>query len=185
MHQKIIISEDIELTRMYDEDAESIARHIHDKTIYKNTLKVPYPYLLEDAHQFLQHVKQFERDFEKQKDWAIRIHGELCGGIGLLFNFGVNSHRSEIGYWLTKSWRGRGIMQQVILKFSEFCFSVYGLVRLEAHVFLHNPASQQVLNRTGFEKEGLIKAAYIKDGEILDAMLFAKIAQGKTEYRSK
>ena len=176
MYHKITISDAVVLSQIQANDANSIARHIHDPDIYKNTLRIPYPYTVENANHFITAVQKFEKENQKQKDWAIRMYGEMVGGIGLLFNFGPDSHRSEIGYWLTKSYRGRGIMGKVIKKFSDFCFTNYGMTRLEAHVFAQNEASKKVLINNGYQLEGLIKAAFIKDNKFVDAFLYAKIS---------
>lgn len=176
MHHNIPITKDILLTDIRKTDIQSIAHHINDKTIYNNTLKIPYPYSIHDADDFVNMVKAFETEHNIQKDWAIRIDGEMIGGIGLLYNYGIHSHRSEFGYWISPYYRNRGIMRKVIESFVAYCFDYLKMIRVEAHVFTENTASIRVLEKSGFIKEGKIIAAYIKDGKILDAYLFANIS---------
>ena len=176
MYHQINISDSIILDKILEGDAQSIVRHINDNIVFENTVKIPSPYSIEDAHEFIKHVRVFEQENKLQKDWAIRIHGEFAGAIGLVFNFGINSHKSEIGYWIGKPWREKGIMRQVIKDFTDFCFSTYQLVRIEAHVFIHNKASEKVLINNDFIKEGLITAAFLKDGKYKDAFLYSKLS---------
>ena len=47
---------------------------------------------------------------------------------------------------------------------------------LEALVYARNPASRRVLEKAAFELEGTLRANAIKDGELLDTYLYAKLA---------
>jgi RimJ/RimL family protein N-acetyltransferase len=38
-----------------------------------------------------------------------------------------------------------------------------------------NPASLRVLDKAGFEREGLMRRACIKDGKVMDMALYAKV----------
>jgi RimJ/RimL family protein N-acetyltransferase len=48
-------------------------------------------------------------------------------------------------------------------------------VRLEAPVFAWNPPSMRVLEKCGWQREGVLRAAVIKDGQIVDQVLYALI----------
>ena len=41
--------------------------------------------------------------------------------------------------------------------------------------FSHNVASMRVLEKTGFEREGLLRRSAIKNGVVLDQVLYAKV----------
>src|SRR6184192_767236 len=47
------------------------------------------------------------------------------------------------------------------------------LAKITAHVFAHNLASARVLEKCGFQQEGLLRKHFLKDGAYLDARLFA------------
>ena len=55
----------------------------------------------------------------------------------------------------------------------QHAFEEFGLVKIIAHVFSHNPASARVLERCGFVQEGLLRKHFLKDGRFIDARLFA------------
>lgn len=174
--QFIEINADVRLTGIDEGDLDTLVERLNDRTIYENTLKVPYPYGHGDGRTFIRHVLDFESVHSMRKDWAIRDQNDgMIGGIGLLYDQGMNSHRSEIGYWLASPYRNRGIMTDVIRRFVESVFASTSLVRLDAHVFVDNPASARVLEKAGFEREGMLRKAYLKDDVYKDAWLYAVI----------
>lgn len=51
-----------------------------------------------------------------------------------------------------------------------------GFMRLEAPVFGWNPASMRVLEKCGFVREGVMHKSVFKDGEMIDSVLYARLA---------
>jgi len=51
-------------------------------------------------------------------------------------------------------------------------FEEFGLVKITAHVFPHNPASARVLEKCGFQQEGFLRQHFLKDGRFIDVRLF-------------
>ena len=103
----------------------------------------------------------------------VRNH-ELLGGASL-HHFDPLRDVVEIGYWLFVSARGRGVATRSVLGMTEHA-TANGIWRVEAHVRLGNNASERVLERIGFEREG-IKRKYLRHGnERVDATLFSLLA---------
>lgn len=143
----------IHLTQLAIQDAEIITAHMRDKEISDNTLVIPFPYTIEDAHIFLQNTLAFEKENGLQKNFAIRNDdGVLMGIIGLHFNYGLDADKSEFGYWLGKKHWNRGVMTQAIGLFSEVVKEKYNIKTLEAFVFYFNDTSMRVLEKCGFTK---------------------------------
>ena len=46
-------------------------------------------------------------------------------------------------------------------------------MKIIAHVVTHNPASARLLEKCGFVQEGLLRKHFPKDGQFIDAWLFA------------
>jgi RimJ/RimL family protein N-acetyltransferase len=57
----------------------------------------------------------------------------------------------------------------------QHAFDEFGPVKITAHVFAHNRASARVLEKCGFQEEGFLRKHFVKDGEFLDARLFAML----------
>jgi RimJ/RimL family protein N-acetyltransferase len=64
-------------------------------------------------------------------------------------------------------------MTAEVQRFCQHAFEEFGLVKITAHVFAHNPASARVLQKCGFQEEGFLRKHYLKDGKLVDARLFA------------
>ena len=58
---------------------------------------------------------------------------------------------------------------------SDWAFDNYKLTRVFAMAFAHNAASIRVLEKAGFEREGVMRRSAIKNGVVLDQILFAKV----------
>ena len=97
-----------------------------------------------------------------------------AGGIGIRLGQDVHRHTASLGYWLGEEFWGRGIMTEAVAAFTDFCFENFPLRRIYAEVFANNPASARVLEKTGFIFEGRLKNNVVKDGELLDSLLYAK-----------
>lgn len=159
------------------EDREGLIRYLNDPEIYRNTLRVPYPYTAQDADEWLVHTHERTAQLGRTANWAIR-HREAgyIGGVSCFFKTGVEGHCDEIGYALAAPWRGQGLMTEVVTAFSAWLFDTRpALARLEANVFPHNPASVRVLEKAGYEREGYLRCLHLKEGELLDAIVMAKI----------
>ena len=58
--------------------------------------------------------------------------------------------------------------------FTDVCFDNFSLHRIHAEAYVNNPASARVLEKAGFAFEGRLKNNVIKDGKLLDSLLYAK-----------
>jgi len=64
-------------------------------------------------------------------------------------------------------------MTTVVQRVCQHAYDEFGLVKITAHVFTMNPASARVLEKCGFVQEGLLRKHFLKDGNLIDARLFA------------
>ena len=158
-------------------DEARLTETINDIEIARNTLTIPYPYKLEDAKWWLQQSELHINSNQPQRHWAIRNpKGLVCGSISRHFKYGFNSHKDEIGYWLMRPLWGKGLMTGVVNKFVQHCFKNEHLVRLEAPIFEFNQGSARVLEKNGFELEGRLRKAHLKNGQYYDSLLYAKLS---------
>ena len=63
-------------------------------------------------------------------------------------------------------------MTAVVQRACRHAFGDFGLAKITAHVFAHNPASARVLAKCGFQEEGYLRRHFLKDGQFVDARLF-------------
>jgi ribosomal-protein-alanine N-acetyltransferase len=171
---KIIVTDKVHLSEFHSSDKSALIAHLNDRDIYDRTLRIPFPYTENDADEWLVLVAKITQQQGQPVHWAIRTADDaLIGGCGFDgFQVG-KSHRAEIGYWLAKPYWGRGIMTAVVQRVCQHAFEEFGLAKITAHVFTLNPASARVLEKCGFVQEGLLRKHFPKDGNLIDARLFA------------
>ena len=86
---------------------------------------------------------------------------------------------AELGFWPgEKFWRR--IMTEAVTAFTNFWFDNFPSRRIYAESFANNPASARVLEKAGFVFEGRLKNNAVKDGELLDSLLYAKTSRNLT-----
>ncbi|MFT4171502.1 MAG: GNAT family protein [Rhodocyclaceae bacterium] len=134
--------------------------------------RFPTPYTHDDAAQWVRYCASSPGNLDR----ALEIDGTLAGGIGLILRPPPFEHSAEIGYWLAEPFWGRGIATAAVALVSDHAFQTLGLGRLEAPVFSWNLASMRVLEKNGFEREGLMRRSMQKDGRLVDRVLFARLA---------
>jgi [ribosomal protein S5]-alanine N-acetyltransferase len=153
------------------DDAESVARHANNRKVWlavRDTF--PHPYTIDDAHEFIRGAIAEQ----PATRFCIEINGTAVGGIGVHPGQDVHRHTATVGYWLGEEFWGRGIMTEAVTAVTDFSFENFPLRRISAEVFANNPASARVLEKAGFVFEGRLKNYVLKDGQLLDSLLYAR-----------
>src|SRR3954447_7854173 len=153
-------------------DEPSLARHANNRKIWLNVRdRFPHPYTLADAEAWVE--RAVAADPETQ--FAVEVDGEAAGGIGLFLQEDVSRFAAEIGYWLGEAHWGRGLMTAVVRRFTDYAFATFDLNRIYGNVFDWNAASARVLEKAGDELEGRPRGAAVKDGRVVDNLLYAEV----------
>lgn len=154
------------------DDAESLALSGNDREVWLCLRdRFPSPYTRRDALDWIELVN----NSNPKINFAIDVEGRVVGGIGLMMQTDVARVSAEIGYWLGKEYWGKGIMTKAVSGMSEWAFRNFPITRLYALVFDFNESSAKVLEKCGYQLEGRLRKAAIKDGRIVDELLYAKI----------
>ncbi len=82
---------------------------------------------------------------------------------------------AEIGYWLGETCWGRGIVSEALVAVTHYAISTYSLTRVFALPFATNAASARVLQKAGYTLEGVLRRSAIKDGVVLDQLMYAYV----------
>ena len=166
----------IHISELDKKDEAALVKWLNDEVIYRNTLRIPFPYRPEHARDFLQYAKTMQKEHRHATEWAIRNPaGELVGCVGFSRIYGKYAHKDEIGYWLAAPYRGKGIMTRVVAVVSDIGFRHFDLFRLEAPVFTYNPASGRVLEKCGFVCEGTLRNYVVKESRPMDVFMYTKV----------
>ena len=97
----------------------------------------------------------------------------LLGGITLGHIRRGVSQSAQIGYWIGKQYAGQGYMTEGLNLICGYAFSHHGLHRLEAACIPSNTRSAKLLEKAGFEREGLLRSYLKINGTWQDHLLYA------------
>ncbi|MCI0569101.1 MAG: GNAT family N-acetyltransferase [Acidobacteria bacterium] len=151
-------------------DATSLTLHANNRKIWINLRDAfPHPYAIRDAKGFIRAALKDRPECL----FAIAIRGEAVGGIGFALHRDVERVSAEIGYWLGEEFWGRGVTTAALKAVTDYAIRTHGLTRLYAVPFEWNPASFRVLEKAGYALEGRLRQSAIKDGKVIDQLLYA------------
>jgi RimJ/RimL family protein N-acetyltransferase len=167
------VNDTISLGPLQAVDRKAIVAGLNDREIFEQTLRIPFPYTDADADAFLTRAIEGQKS-GRELHFAIRdASKQLIGGCG--FHDIHDGHRAEIGYWLARAFWGQGIMPAAVQVLCNYGFEQLQLVRIVAHVFQLNRPSARVLEKCGFQLEGLLRKHFLKEDQFIDVFVYGKI----------
>lgn len=153
-------------------DENSLQKSINNKKIYNNTSRIPYPYTMEHAKDWVnRNIKAYKKQKSELFNFVIDINGKVVGSVGFS---SIKNKQAELGYWLAEKYWDKGVMTQAVKLAVNFAFKNLGLIKITGRVFIHNPASKRVMEKAGFQFKKIIKNDAKKDGKNIDSWLFIK-----------
>jgi RimJ/RimL family protein N-acetyltransferase len=134
------------------DDGPAIAAKIDNYEICKNLSRVPYPYHLSDAEEFLDWALQLDH---RSAFRVINLKQQPDDLIGLIsYDWMQDKQKAELGYWLVQEHWGKGLMTEAARTMVDLAFTQSNLDSLSSCYFNENPASGKVLSRAGFQVSG-------------------------------
>ena len=154
-------------------DADALVRHANNPNVAKQLRdRFPHPYTRRHATDFLQHASAGQ-----PSNFAIEVEAEAVGGVGFVPGTDVERYSAEVGYWLGETMWGRGITTDALILVSDYVFADLNILRLFALPFADNVASRRVLEKAGYECEGILRSSSVKFGKPRDQALYSRINQ--------
>jgi ribosomal-protein-alanine N-acetyltransferase len=154
-------------------DEESIVKNANNFNVSRNLRNhFPHPYTIDDAKNWLNKVTEQKNS----TNYAISIDSVAVGGIGIILGSAEHINSAEIGYWLGEDFWYKGIMTEAVQLFTEYVFKKFqNLCRLYAIIYESNPGSIRVLQKSGFQFEGIMRKHVTKHGKTMDAHIYALV----------
>ncbi len=143
-----LADEAIVLRPFTEDDIPAITAACQDREIPRWTY-VPFDYTEDDARAFVR--SRAEGSFAVVDG----VTGEFLGAIGVR---PIGDEIGQIGYWIKREARGRGVATRALRLLSGWAFAALGLARLQLLTEPENVASQRVAENAGFQREGLLRA---------------------------
>ncbi|MCG6113712.1 MAG: GNAT family N-acetyltransferase [Mesorhizobium sp.] len=131
-----------------------------------------------------QRLSRYRREFAQGSAMSLLIfengQGRLTGGISMgNIRRGV-AQTAQIGYWMGEEYAGKGYMGAAIRLLLDHGFGRMRLNRIEAACIPENERSIRVLEKAGFQREGLLRSYLRINGAWRDHILYAMTAE---DYR--
>ncbi|KAI1636598.1 acyl-CoA N-acyltransferase [Biscogniauxia mediterranea] len=185
----IITTPNCTIRPFHSSDAPALSLLANDPLVSRTLRsRFPSPYTLSEAQSWI------ASSLSPSPSPSIRLaicaspSGALAGAIGLepaAHGDPIYAHTRELGYWVGPAYWGRGIGRSAARALTRWAFSaqagIPGLLRIEAWVFGGvNGPSEGVLRRAGFVREGVRRAAIVKNGVVIDEVLYG-LTRGDVE----
>ena len=123
-----------------------------------------------------------EKEYDKrtpEENWFF-IEKKDGTKIGAIFHF-PEGRQLEIGYALIPSERRKGYCPEAAKIMVDYLFLLKETMRIQAHTDVKNVASQKVLEKVGFKKEGTLRKSFFMRGKWRDAYIYSILREERKE----
>lgn len=164
------------LRRAVMEDAEAMHRNWTSDAEVTKYLTWPAHASVDVTRGFIQYLLNSYED-PKNYGWVIQMKGE-AEPIGMISVVDVKEEADSvhIGYCLSRSRWGQGIMTEALGAVIDFAFNTLGAQRVDSRHDPRNPASGAVMRKCGMVYEGTLRRSDRNNQGICDAAWYAILA---------
>jgi RimJ/RimL family protein N-acetyltransferase len=124
-------------------------------------------------------IKRYEGGWDDGSRAGFAIRGRDNGWLGFaaIVDLDLEHREGEIGYMVAPAARGRGIAPRAVELVTRWGFDELDLLRLELRIDVENPASERVAERTGYQREGVLRNVHFKEGFRSDVGVWSRLSQ--------
>lgn len=99
------------------------------------------------------------------------------GSIQLTRQQNIHRRTAELGYYVVRRRWGAGICTEAVRQICRFAFENTDVLRIFAEPFAENAASCRVLEKAGFQLEGVLRRNAVKNGQVRDMRLYSLVRE--------
>jgi len=156
------------------EDAVQLSEMLNNQKILANLRDgLPFPYTIDDAKEYIQAM--LDADQDQTFAYAITDEDRIIGSIGVFRKENIHFRTAELGYYIAESDWGQGHGTRAVKQICEVIFETTDIIRIFAEPFVRNIGSGRVLEKSGFQQEGILRKNAVKNGQLEDMKLYALI----------
>jgi ribosomal-protein-alanine N-acetyltransferase len=131
---------------------------------------------IDDSRWFVEQYAQSRYATREPDPFGIVRKGDpvptLIGAIGAHWASQPNG-TMELGYALAEPYWGRGLVAEAARAVMRYVFTEYAVERLQARVIVGNDASERVLAKLGFTREGVLRSVVLRRGRYWDLAMYS------------
>lgn len=108
--------------------------------------------------------------------WGITLknNDRVIGTCG--FHKWIKKHfKAEVGYELSPKYWHQGYMSEVLAAVMQYGFDEMELNRIEAFIHHENSNSRKLLEKSGFNIEGVLHQYFYKNDNFIDSIIFSRL----------
>jgi RimJ/RimL family protein N-acetyltransferase len=172
----VLESERLRLRPIREDDLPDLFAVFADPDVMRYWTRPP----MRDLDEARAYLAEIDRGFATRTlfQWGItRKDNDRVIGTTTLFRLDSPHHTAEIGYALGSAHWGIGYAAEAVRRVCRFGFEDLGLRRIEADIDPRNHASIHVVEKAGFQREGVLRERYIYNGEIQDVVYYGLLAR--------
>jgi RimJ/RimL family protein N-acetyltransferase len=170
----LLLGKNVNLRVMEREDADFLAESINDIDFDSEFLPVRQTSKAEVMRKF-DNPPQVALVCERQRFIIEKKDGTRVGTIA--YWLAQPERFMEIGYDVVREERGKGCGTEAVQLIVDYLFLSKDIVRIQALTDARNKASQRVLEKAGFKREGTLREAGFVRGHRTDAYVYGVVRQ--------
>jgi RimJ/RimL family protein N-acetyltransferase len=163
---------DVVLRPWREADVAALVEACQDAEIAR-WVSIPQPYTRSDAAAFIAESGTMWREGSGAA-FAI-VDAVTDALVGAVSRFGPEGHHANVGCWVVRAARGRGIGSRSLRAVGDWTFATTDTIRLDAYIMVGNTASERMTERAGFRREGVLRAWELLRGEPVDCVVYARL----------
>lgn len=144
-----IVDGELVLRRPTKHDVNAITSYCKDRELARWIPLIPHPYERRHAEKFVEVARK--EWAERTYTYAVEYEGELVGMVSLRCK---DDTKAEIGYWMGKKHRGKGLTTRAARLIIDAGFKRLDLHRIYALFLEGNKGSKRVMEKLGMKHEG-------------------------------
>lgn len=175
-HFPVLETKRLHLREMTPNDVTAILKHLGNPEVAKFIDMQPIK-SDEQADEWLKWMGSFFSARDGLR-WGITLKADntFIGSAGI-GNWNREARYAEVGYDISQPYWGHGYATEVVTSIIAFGMNRMHLNRIEADVIAGNDGSMRVLEKLGFQHEGVLRERVYKDGKYHDVHLFALLSK--------
>lgn len=138
-------------------------------------------YPMKEVVEAERHIHMLLDTYTQKKGiaWKIteKVSGEMVGYIGF-FDLDDRHSRAEVGFGIALEHQNKGFAKEALDHIVDYCFKELNIHSLMTEIDPRNTACTRLVEKCGFQKEGLFRENFYFDGEFLDSAYYGKVNNG-------
>ncbi|MDQ2838423.1 MAG: GNAT family N-acetyltransferase [Actinomycetota bacterium] len=165
---------DLHLVLLSEAHLDDVQAAANDPEVARFTM-FPVPAPADFSTQFYARYQAGRESGTREAFAAVAADGRFLG-LALAPEINVEGREMELGYLVAAAERGRGVATELLRQLTEWAFGSANALRVSLTIAADNAGSKLVATRCGYQREGVLRSSYFKQGTRTDAELWGRLS---------